>query len=115
MSSVLTCAAIALAEAIDLPGEWTVTLLDMIEYIPTVTLVPRFIIGLRRVFACDIRGRRGSEIDTAFGSTSISGRGIAPSTILFADAKHCNMRLEQDDDEVQMEEIHSTGGSGYRA
>ena len=105
MGSVLTCAAIAVAEAIDPQGDgWIVTLLDMIEYIPTITLVPRFIIGLRKLYARDLRGHRGSEIDTAFGSTSTSGRG-ALSAVLFADAGH-SLRLDQDD-EVQMEEIRS--------
>jgi len=103
---VLTCAAIALAESINLPT--AITLLDMIEYIPTITLIPRFIIGLRKVYAHDLRNRHGSEIDTAFGLTLTSGHSVALSTIIFEDTEH-NVGLEQDD-EVQMEEIHNTGG-----
>lgn len=58
----------------------------MLQCIPTFTLVPRFILNLRKLYACDVRGRCGSEIDTAFGLDSAFGHGAAATTLMFADA-----------------------------
>ena len=92
-------------------GPWLV-LLGMMEYIPPYTLVPRFILNLRKLYARDLRGRRGSEIDTAFGFTSTSSHGAGASAIMFTDAGQ-NEGVEQGE-EIQMEEreTHSAGSSG---
>ena len=86
-------------------------LLAMTPYITLYPLVPRFILGLRAVYARDLRGRCGGEIDTAFGLNSVSDRAVA-SMIMFADAGQ-NEGSEQGD-EIQMEdrEIRGAGGSG---
>ena len=66
---------------------WPITLLATMEYIPAFTLVPRFILSLRELYACDLQGKRGNDIDTAFGFTSAFGHGTstATTTIVFAD------------------------------
>ena len=64
-------------------------------------------LSLRKLYARDLQGRRGSEIDTAFGLTSVSGRGAAASAIMFVDAMQ-NEGLEQGE-EIQMEEREIRG------
>ena len=58
--------------------------LNEIVYIPQYTLIPRFILGLRVLYAHDVQGRHGSNIDTAFGLGSSSGHDAAGSVIVFA-------------------------------
>ena len=86
-------------------------LLGVMEAIPPYTLVPRFILSLRKLYVRDLRGRRGSEIDTAFGLTSAFGHGAAASTIMFADGGQ--NEGEEQGEEIQMEEmeIRSTGSN----
>ena len=81
------------------------------ELIPPYVLVPRFILSLRKLHARDLRGRRGSDIDSAFGFTSVSGHGATGTTIIFADGGQTE-GLEQGE-EIQMEEreIRSAGTS----
>ena len=88
---------------------WWPILIGMMEYIPPYTLVPRFILSLRALYARDLQGRRGSDIDTAFGLTSASSHGTVTSVIMFMDARQ-NEGLEQGE-EIQMEEreIHGAG------
>ncbi|KAI9570973.1 hypothetical protein HD554DRAFT_288472 [Boletus coccyginus] len=69
-----------LAASGKLPAEgWQVIPLYILEVVPMYTLAPRFIMGLRKVHARDVQGRRGSRIDTAFG------RGVDGATVMFAD------------------------------
>ena len=92
-------------------NRWSGALLAMMAYIPPYTLVPRFILSLRKLYARDLRGRRGTDIDTAFGLTSAPNHGAVTSAIMFADAGH-NEGLEQSE-EIQMEEREICGaGSG---
>ena len=81
------------------------------EMIPPYTLVPRFTLSLRKLYARDLRGRRGSNIDTAFGLTSASDHGAAVSPIMFVDDGQ-NEGLGQGE-EIQMEdrEFRSAGSS----
>lgn len=72
------------------------------QFIPTFIIVPRFILSLRKLYARDLQGRRGSDIDTAFGLTSASSHGAAASTIMFADGVQ-NAGLELDE-EIPIEE-----------
>jgi len=65
-------------------GGWQVIPLYILEVVPIYTLTPRFIMGLRKVYARDVQGRRGSRIDTAFGLSS-SDRGVDGTTVVFAD------------------------------
>lgn len=83
------------------PG-WPLTLHLVVEFIPAITLVPRFILSLRKLYAHDLLGRRGNNIDTAFGLASASGHSTDVSTVMFADAGQ-NEGLEPVE-EVQMEE-----------
>ena len=87
--------------------EWWI-LLAVAEYIPIFTLVPRFILNLRELYAHDLQGRRGSKIDTAFGLTSASSHGPVVSTIMFAEVGQ-NEDREQGE-EIQMEEWEIRSG-----
>ena len=62
---------------------WQLMLLNAVQYVPLFSLIPRFIISLRELYARDVEGRRsgaGGGIDTGFGLSSSSG-----TAILFAD------------------------------
>ena len=75
MNSVLTYSIVNLiAVNLSING-WGILLL-LGEWIPISTLVPRFILNLRELYAYDLQGRRGSNIDTAFGLTSASSHGL---------------------------------------
>ena len=113
MNSILTVALMnMLSVTANIPTDgWPAILFWTVELIPAITLVPRFILGLRALYARHVRGRRGSEIGTAFGFTSSSGHGAVASAIMFADAGQ-NEMLEQDE-EIQMEDREiSSAGSG---
>ena len=111
MNSIL---ASALIDVLLLTGQiptegWRGLLIGMAQTIPCYTLVPRFILNLRKLYARDLRGRRGSEIDTAFGFTSAFGHGAAASTIVFADGRQ--NEGEEQSDEIQMEDREFRGAS----
>ena len=111
--SILACALINMlinTGSFPTDGGWII-LIGTIESIPPFTLVPQFILGLRKLYASDLRGRRGSDIDTAFGFTSAPSHGVVASAIMFADAGQ-NEGLEQGE-EIQMEEREvRNAGSG---
>jgi len=77
------------------------------EYIPVFTLVPRFALSLRALYARDAQGIRASHIDTGFGFTS--DHGAIENTMMFADAD----RSETQDEGMAMEEsdIRGTGST----
>ena len=111
MNSILTYALMnMLASTVPTVG-WQGILLGMVELIPPYTLVPRFILSLRKLYARDIRGRHGRDIDTAFGFTSASDHGAAVSTIMFVDGRQDEG--EEQSEEIQMEdrEIRGAGSS----
>ena len=94
---------------LSLDGWWI--LLMLAEWIPIFTLVPRFILNLRELYARDLQGRRGSDIDTAFGLTSASSHGPVASAIMFAEG--AQNEGEEQGEEIQMEERgFRSAGSG---
>ena len=88
---------------------WGAIPLALAQLIPPYTLVPRFILSLRKLYARDLRGRRGSDIDTAFGFTSVFSHGVDVNAIVFADGGQ-NKGLEQGE-EIEME-VCGAGSSG---
>jgi len=64
--------------------------LYILEEVPMYTLGPRFIIGIREVYARDVQCRRGSRIDTAFGLT-LPADGTA---MVFADVEENGVEEE---------------------
>ena len=111
MNSMLLYAAVTVmfdATRLSISGWWI--LLGVAEYIPIFTLVPRFILNLRELYARDLQGRRGSDIDTAFGLTSASSHGPVASAIMFAEG--AQNEGEEQGEEIQMEEreFRSAGG-----
>lgn len=111
MNSILISALLSMlfATSVSVTG-WQAIVLASMESIPPYTLVPRLILSLRKLYARDLRGGRGGNIDTAFGLTSGSGHGAAVSAIMFADGGE-NEGSDQGE-EIQMEEMEtgSTGG-----
>ena len=85
-----------------IPGDGWELVLMVAQTIPIFTLVPRFILNLRELYARDLKGRRGCDIDSAFGLMSASSNGTVASAIVFADAGQ-NER-EGQDEEIQVEE-----------
>lgn len=87
-----------------------------VGYVPAITLTPRLVLSLRRLYAQDLQGRHGSDIDTAFGLTSSGDGTAAVSTLVFADGEQDERveRGERQGEEIEMEErtIPSTCGSG---
>lgn len=77
---------------------WWVLLTVLPQSIPAVTLVPRFIFSLRRLYARDLQGGNGGDIDTAFGLTSSHGTA---STIMFADGGLNEVSEEGEDTPTQ--------------
>ena len=63
---------------------WEVVLGTIVGYVPPFVLTPRLVLSLREVYARDLQGRCGSDIDTAFGLTS-SGHATIASQIVFAE------------------------------
>ena len=112
MNSMLLYAAVTVTchtTSLSIDGWWI--LLVVAEYIPIFTLVPRFILNLRDLYAHDLQGRRGSNIDTAFGLSSTPGHGPVASAIVFAEDGQ-NEGGEQGE-EIQMEERETrSAGSG---
>ena len=91
-------------------AEWLFLQSGILQGIPPVTLVPRFILNLRELYANDLRDRRGSNIDTAFGLGSGFEQGAARSTIVFAEPRQ-NENEEQDDEmEMDIQEVSRTSG-----
>lgn len=72
---------------------------------PVFTLTPRFILSLRALYACDVRNRCGSGIDTGFGlSESLFNAGMGLTAIAFAEQDE----EAQGGEEKQMEDGEDT-------
>lgn len=53
-------------------------------YVPPFTLAPRFIMNIRELYALDVEGRCGDDVDAEFGLSSRGSRTTV-GTIAFAD------------------------------
>ena len=98
-NSILTYSLINVLEfAANVPSDqgWIV-LVTAIQFVPAFTVAPRLVLSLRELYARDSRGRRGGDIDTAFGMTSVSGQSAAVTTMMFAGAG------QNEVEEIQME------------
>ena len=67
----------------ELPPGGLSLLLAFILNVPVYTLIPRFVLNIREVYARDIQGTRGEGIDTRFG-LSTNGIGVIGTEIAFA-------------------------------
>ena len=86
MNSILLYATvIVMFNAANIPNDGWWILWPLAQSIPIITLVPRFILNLRELYARDLQGRRGSDIDTAFGLASAASNGPVVSDMMFAD------------------------------
>ena len=103
--SLLVCTGIQTAD-----GWLTLVAAGLIQ-IPPVTLIPRFILSLRELYAHEIRV---GNTDTAFGFGSGFGHGTVRSAIRFADVGEDEN--EDEGDEIEMEErIQEVGRVESRA
>ena len=75
---------------------WRALPIGILEYVPVFTLTPRFILSMRALYH-DAR-----DIDTEFGFTSVPGRSLRETAIVFADAGQNEEELE--DEEIPMGE-----------
>jgi len=66
---------------------------SILACVPMVTLTPRFIISIRKLYAHDVRRRRGEGIDSGFGMSTLSGRSTPGTAMVLADVEQ-NERLE---------------------
>lgn len=91
--------------------EQPIILLTRLGYIPGFTLLPRFLLGLREIYAQDLQKRRGSNVHTEDNSyfMSASSFGALGSVLIFADS-------EQEGSEqsggIQMEERETRNADG---
>ena len=74
------------------PKGWHVVLLLALEWVPTFALTPRFILGIRKLYAHDVQRGRGEGIDTGFG-LSLPGGGPLEMATGFLNAER-NVGLE---------------------
>ena len=96
------------AESNIILNRWFDTLGTILEIIPPVTLVPRFILNLREIYACSLQGRQGSNIDTAFGLGSEFEQGAVWSAIEFAGPKQNKSEEQRDEMEMEIQEVGHT-------
>ena len=72
----------------------------VVEFVPIVTMVPRFTISLRQLYARDVQQGRESTLDTAFG---FGYDEVIASMIMFADAQPGQHVEPQWDEEVALQ------------
>lgn len=105
LNSILLLALInILGNAGSIPaGGWQFVLAMLLQEIPPLTLISRFILSLRELHAHDLQGRQGGGIDTEFGLGSVSDmQGAAAGTMIIVDAGRTGN--EERGDEVQVEQ-----------
>ena len=83
-----------------------VTLYSTMQFLPIGIVAPRLILSFRKLYACDLQGRCGGDIDMAFGMSLVSGHGTVISEIVFADVwqNNGNEESEEHGEEIQMVE-----------
>ncbi|KAF8442255.1 hypothetical protein L210DRAFT_3536164 [Boletus edulis BED1] len=72
-------------------GGWQAIVLFIVELVPMYTLIPRFILSMRELYARGVQVGNEGGIDSGFG-LSVSGR--AGAAMVFAD-------VEQNEDDVE--------------
>ncbi|KAI9570975.1 hypothetical protein HD554DRAFT_291960 [Boletus coccyginus] len=77
-------------------GGWQKISLYILEIVPMYTLTPRFIMGLKEVYARDVQGRHWSRINTVFGLW-LSDHGVDGAAVELTD-------IERNDGLVGVEE-----------
>ena len=86
-----------------------ITMLMRMDYISSFTLLPRFLLGLRELYARDLQKRRGSDIYTVDDFISAPSFDALGNAVIFADS-------EQEGSEqsggIQMEERETRNADG---
>lgn len=110
MNSILVMSLLGMLNGAVIPqgGWWSLSYVA--EYLPPIILVPRFMLSLRALFARNVQGRRGSDVDAAFGLSSGSVHAAA-STIVFADSGQ-NEELEHHEEMQMVERTGEDHGAG---
>ena len=104
MNSVLLFALFTLLSntGIQTADGWLILATAALVQIPPVTLIPRFILSMRELYAYEVQV---GDTDTAFGFRSGLGHGTVRSAIQFADVRQDGN--EEHGDEIQMEEYRN--------
>ena len=66
----------------NIPQGWAIDVLPACTGIALYTLTPRFVMNIRELYAVDIQGRCGGDIDTGFGLSSRAGRSVGGMTTI---------------------------------
>ena len=88
------------------PNAWFLFL----SSIPPFTLVPRFVLNLREIYARDVHVGRGSNMDTAFGFGTGFEQGAIRSAIVFAEPRRIRGEAEGEEMEMEVLEVDHTSG-----
>lgn len=80
------------------------------DYISSFTLLPRFLLGLRELYARDLQKRRGSDIYTVDDFISAPSFDALGNAVIFADSEQDE--LEQDEAIPMEEQETQSAGSG---
>ena len=112
MDSILTSSTVSLLTnaTTAVPSGWLIFLQSIAQAILPTTLVPRFFLNLREVYARDLQGRRGSNIDTGFGLGSGFEQGAVRSAIVFAGPRQNESEEGGDGMEMEIQEVGRTNG-----
>ena len=65
----------------DIPQGSVNQVLLVVANLPLYTFTPRFVINIRELYALDIEGRRGGDIDAGFGLSSRASRSVGSLTV----------------------------------
>lgn len=107
MSLYLLIGMLTALAKIALDDDWWRVLSGTVQYVPAFMVTPRLILSLRQLYARDLQGRRGDDIDTAFGLTSTADYGAVTSGLTFVNAGQEDSGEfggEAQGEEIQLEE-----------
>ena len=89
---------------------WFVILATILQTIPPIILVPRFVLNLREIHARGLQGRQGSNIDTGFGLGSEFEQGAIRSAIEFVEPTQNESEERGDEMEMKIQEVDGMSG-----
>lgn len=89
MNSMLSCALLCILyfEGRISPLNWKAMLFTRLITTMMFTILPRFVLRMREIYARDVQSRRGSHMYPTLGSMSIPGLFTYPTVAVFMDAE----------------------------
>ncbi|KAF8452755.1 hypothetical protein L210DRAFT_2055698 [Boletus edulis BED1] len=95
-----------------LPQGWVSQVLAIIANVPLITLTPRFVMNIRELYLYDVQNRWDHDIDSGFGLSSGTGRGVGGLVTIgmeFVDGGRTEM-LEDGEEMAALERRVESGG-----